>query len=83
MKHPNIEKIILCILRDAADRKICAGMNGRYDDDGASLLETQVEYFRYGSTGVLPPAWAKYEKQALTESDPEYQKFLELKKKFE
>lgn len=77
-----IDKVIELVLRDARNRKESAGFSGRWDDGGASTLETQVEYYNYGRAGTVPPAWAKFVQQADRESDPEYAKYLELKRKF-
>jgi hypothetical protein len=79
---PHISKIIQLVLAEANSRRLDAGYGGRMDDGGASALETQVAYFNYGRTDTLPPEWIKFEKQAIAEADPDYKKYLELKKKF-
>lgn len=79
---PHINKIIQLVLAEAHERRESAGYGGRWDDGGASVLETQVAYFNHGRNGVLPPEWLKHEKQAIAEADPEYTQFLKLKMKF-
>ena len=78
----DIDKIIELVLKDAEDRREGAGMSGSYSDGGASDLETQVEYYRYGRDGDLPPDWRKYAKEAKDKADPEYEQYLRLKGKF-
>jgi hypothetical protein len=73
------DKIMQLVLEDAADREMGAGMNGSHHDGGAHDLRMEVEFYRYGRSGVIPPTWNKY----LKELDPEYQEYLRLKAKFE
>jgi hypothetical protein len=82
MNTTQVNKIIVLVRREAANRRDSAGYSGRWDDGGASTLETQVEYFNYGRAGTLPPEWAKFALQVSNEADPEYAKYLELRKKF-
>jgi hypothetical protein len=79
---PDFQKIMTLVLAKAYFDKQSAEMNGRYDTTETRILESQVEYFRYGLEGTLPPAWHKYEKQVSQEADPEYQEYLRLQKKF-
>jgi hypothetical protein len=72
-------RIIDIILKDAENIRITAGFYGSFDDGGASVLESQVKFYEYGARGIIPPEWKKYENKL----DPEYSKYLELKKKFE
>ena len=73
-----IDKLIEIVLTAAADARESAGYGGRMDDGGASRLEDQVKFYNYGRNGIVPPEWETYKK----ELDPEYQRYLELKKKF-
>lgn len=66
------------ILMDADDRRISAGYQGSYNDGGASTLEMQVKFYNYGRQGVVPSEWNGY----MSQLDSEYQKYLELRKKF-
>lgn len=77
----SIDDVIALVLKEAENCRTIVDYSGRWDDGGASLLKTQVEYFNYGRSGQLPPAWAKFAQQASNEADPEYVKYLELKKK--
>lgn len=73
-----IDKLIPLVLKDAENKKLDAGMGGRWDDGGASVLENQVKFYQYGLKGQVPPEWKEYEKQL----DPEYIEYLRLKRKF-
>lgn len=73
-----IDKLIPLVLKDAENKKLDAGMGGRWDDGGASRLEDQVKFFQYGMRGQIPPEWKEYEKLL----DPEYIEYLRLKRKF-
>lgn len=73
-----IEQLIAVILKAAAQAREDAGYGGRHDDGGASRLEDQVKFYNYGRAGAIPAEWKPYAKHL----DPDYQKYLELKKKF-
>lgn len=73
-----LDQIMNAILHDAHECRENAGYNGSHHDGGASVLEMQVKYFRYGQNNELPPAWQKYIEQL----DPEYQEYLRLAEKF-
>lgn len=47
------------------------------------VLLTQVKFYEYGQRGVIPAEWKEYENEARRESDPEYETYLRLKKKYE
>lgn len=78
-----LHDIVLLVLRDAATRRTSVGFEGKSDDGGATMLEQQVRFYHYGMDGTIPPEWSKYEKEAKTQADPEYNAYLRLKKKFE
>lgn len=80
--NPNIDKIIVLVHRAAQDARVDAGMTGRWDDGGAGSLEMQIEFFNYGRHGITPPSWSKFAQQAAAEADPDYAKYIELRKKF-
>ena len=75
----DMERIIALVLKDAEDCRTSAGYNGSFSDGGASELEAQVMFYRFGRDGSLPPEWIKY----LKHIDPEYPEYERLKKKFE
>jgi hypothetical protein len=74
----NIDKIIELVLQDAVDKELGASQAGGFGDNGASRLREQVAFYNYGRYGIIPQEWGKYTNKL----DPEYQKYLELKKKF-
>lgn len=69
----------------AANRKgVDAGFSGSMSDGGQRQLEREVELFIYGLMGQTPKnAWGDLIKKYARDNDPEYDKYLELKKKFE
>jgi len=81
-KPMDIEKVIAAVLAEARKVREDAGYGGRMDDGGASKLEDQVNYYRYGMTRTLPPDWGTFAEQVEREEDPEYAEYLRLQKKF-
>jgi hypothetical protein len=75
------DKIISKVLKEAKSLSDISGMNGE-KFDGGELLRTQAEYFNLGMRGLLPDNWQKYARKVEQEDTPEYQKYLELKRKF-
>ena len=67
----------------ADNKRKNAAYSGDMGDGGAKMLEDQVDIYRAGMSGRIPPVWLEYHKEFTNVSDPEYQKYLELKKKFE
>lgn len=78
-----IDRVITKVLEDAEDRRSAAGCNGEFHDRGASQLEDQVKFFKYGLSNAFPPEWDHYIKEAEKESDPDYALYKKLKSKFE
>lgn len=77
-----IRHIIELVLNEARSKEEAAGYSGASHDGGASVLQTQVQFYEYGRQGVIPPEWNKHAKMAKAQTDPEYQTFLRLKEKF-
>lgn len=73
MNADDVKKLSEIIIREAI----------RKEDGGAysfaNKLREQVQFFMYGFTSSIPPEWKQFQDQL----DPEYPKYLELKKKFE
>lgn len=78
----SIEEVMSRVLRAAQMAKEDAGWSGRMDDGGASEMATQVEYYRYGMEGVIPPEWEYYVNELKCEKDPEWVEYRRLKEKF-
>lgn len=78
MNEDDIKKLIEIILKDAKLREENAGLEGGMHDGGSGRLRDQVKFFMYGYEMIIPPEWKQYH----NELDPEYEKYLELKKKF-
>lgn len=72
-------------LRKAQTQRDNAGMSGSHHDGGASTIEGMITTWLDGAQGQLPSVYPLVDmhKQWVRESDPEYQKYLELKKRFE
>ena len=79
----DIEKIIELVLKNAKKRKENAGYNGSMDDGGASILKTQVEFYKAGMNGTIPSQWNQYAEEIRKVSDPEFAEYMRLKNKFE
>ena len=92
MKEFRVKYIIAAISeieKKAEKRKTDAGMSGRMDDGGASVLLEKLEIFETMWDGLsLPESRVpKFIKPTLVKieqsHDPEYQHYLQLKAKFE
>lgn len=79
----DIELIMQKVLTEAHNARESAGYGGEWGDRGASVMEAQVQFYRYGQQGVVPPEWQKHAEQARKEADPEYEQYQRLKSKFE
>ena len=76
--------IVLKKILDAAEvKRIAAGMDGAWNDGGASELVNQVEIFKCGMEGTVPQRWIEYAKEVRDEADPKWEEYLRLKDKFE
>lgn len=79
----DIEKVIDLVLKDAHNKEEDAGFGGRHDDGGASVMRSQVEFYRAGLNNSIPKEWNKYVKEYMTMTDPEFSEYIRLKQKFE
>lgn len=82
-KYKHLKFIEYALL--AANRKgVDAGFSGSMSDGGQRQLEREVELFIYGLMEQKPKkAWEDLIKKYARDNDPEYDTYLELKKKFE
>ena len=71
------------IRADAAKAREDAGMGGYHHDGGAGQMHADLSLYFEGFNRTLPKKWEQYEKDFRFSKDPEYPKFLELRKKFE
>lgn len=78
-----IPEIFSFILKIADDKELSAGLSGSYSDGGARLLRDEVEFYKMGRDGIVPPQWKIHISNFQREKDPDYTKYLELKRKFE
>lgn len=77
-----LNQVMGLVLKEAATRRDNAAYSGEWNDGGASALEDQVKFYRYGIEGRIPPEWKKYADQATREDDPEWAEYQRLRKKF-
>ena len=75
----DIVKVMELVLEDAHNKAEDAGFGGRMDDGGASVMRSQVEFYRAGLNKTIPTEWNKYVKM----TDPEFSEYIRLKQKFE
>ena len=59
MSKYNIDQIMGFVLKEAENRETAAGMQGSWSDGGAEVLRLQVEYYKMGMAGKVPPSWEK------------------------
>lgn len=81
-----IELIRNTLNANAIERKNDAALAGSWDDGGASKMLTEFDFWLDGVNFALTGNTTKYKNiinQHNRENDPEYQQYLELKKKFE
>lgn len=76
-------ELIIAKLKDAEGKRVSAGFAGSWGDGGCSHEMNALRLFAYGWNHEFPPEWNDEIKQKENEKDPEYAKFLELKKRFE
>lgn len=69
-------------LHVAEQNRYNAGYGGAHNDGGATQLEHQIEAWIAGFEDRVPDAFVKLSQAYHRDTDPEYVKYLELKKKF-
>jgi hypothetical protein len=85
----NLEAIAKSVATSAATARLNAGYSGSHDDGGASQqlekLRNYLEGVKTGLSGAVGEGspYAHILKKIRQEQDPDYQKYLELKAKFE
>lgn len=67
----------------ADDLEMNAAYGGSMSDGGASRKRENLEFWLSGVRQDVPKQYAQLVKEFESKKDPEYQKYLELKKKFE
>lgn len=77
------DALIIGQMEEADDKRISAGYSGSWSDGGCAQMLDALRLFAYGWNHEFPPEWRNTIKQQENEKDPEYEKFLELKKRFE
>ena len=74
---------LLKALEDAQSRRHYEALRESKGDGGASEIEMKVTSFTNGWRRVIPEWLQTYVEQILNECDPDYEKYLELREKFE
>lgn len=67
----------------ADDLEMNAAYSGSMSDSGASRKRENLEFWLSGVRQDVPKQYAQLANEFERKKDPEYQKYLELKKKFE
>lgn len=67
----------------ASNKRESSGFSGSWNDGGASRLEENIKTWHAGLEGKIPESLKDIVTDFEHSIDPEYQKYLELKKKFE
>lgn len=74
---------LLKALEDAQAKRQAAGLQGSTSDGGASSIEMCVTAYSNGWRRMIPQWLEEYVKQVENEADPDYEKYLELREKFQ
>jgi thiamine kinase-like enzyme len=77
-----LSKVLAIVKEDIENRRTIAAYNGERSDGGAGHIQRELDVFLAVVNGHFPPTWKSYIEKAKQEGDPEYEKYLELKKKF-
>lgn len=67
----------------AEELRTGAAYAGSWGDNGAGDLLTKLQYWIAGLNGRIPEGFLGYAKEVEQISDPDWEKYQELKKKFE
>jgi hypothetical protein len=81
-KSSLLKTLLERVLNEAESLRRDAGFSGSHSDGGASRMESEVEFFKFGMANEIPPAWVPIAEQLRAEEDSEYPEYLRLKKKF-
>ena len=83
LKATLVKEIVRLVRKEANRLIISAASSGLPHDNGAKHLKELAEYWEAGFKGLIPDGFDPYLKQYKKTQDPDYSKYLELKKKFE
>ena len=86
LNQKHIDLIKKAVSKSAETARYNAGMGGEWGDRGAGQSEERLKYWLDGIAYATTGNTELYDhiiSQHLKESDPDYQKYLELKEKFE
>jgi hypothetical protein len=78
-----IDKIAAKIRAKAEELRISAGYGGYSGDNGAGMLLSNLEMWLDGIRGEIPKSFKQYMDDVQKESDPEWDEYQCMKKKFE
>ena len=71
-------------LREKAEKaKMNAAYSGAHHDGGYSFQMARIQFYLYGQSSIFPKEWEEDYKEFLVISEPEYQEYLRLKRKYE
>lgn len=75
---PNHKEMIDAVVTEAAIKEMNAAYSGLSHDGGSGNLIVQLIAWLHGIQGTVPSSLHRYDR----DTDPEYQRYLELKRKF-
>lgn len=78
-----VAKALTKFRKSADDVEKGAAYDGAMHDGGASRMRSEAIAYEAGLKRIVPPFLEPFVKEVNREEDPEYVKFLELKKRFE
>lgn len=78
-----VKDLVAHLLEKAAEKEMNAGFSGRPDDGGARHMARAIAAWVAGMSGEVPREFEKLHAQCFEQTDPEYQEYLRLQKKFE
>lgn len=70
------------LMKKAHEKRENAAYSGSMSDNGASVLEKEVEVYRAALERRTPECWEQYLREFNRLHDPEYQTYLRLQQKF-
>lgn len=77
-----IEHIRRSIVEKAKNREAMATFSGAGHDGGAKRMLSEFDIWMAGINNTIPPIYEAYVEQFNKMQDPDYEMYLELKKKF-
>lgn len=78
----DIDKILELVQKEHKRRSTASSHAGHLQDAG-ERMKTNLFFYKAGRDGLIPSPWACFAERAEVESDPDWERYQELKAKFE